>query len=94
MATKLVQWLVVVSLFFTVWASIVFEMTPVNLSTNIRQVILPLPIFVVIVLGCYALAVIGYRTATFNDCIEAAEELKKEIEMAREDLKKKGLKIS
>jgi hypothetical protein len=25
---------------------------------------------------CYSLAVVGYRVATFNDCVEASEELK------------------
>ncbi len=25
---------------------------------------------------CYSLAVIGYRVATFNDCVDASEELK------------------
>ena len=26
---------------------------------------------------CYSLAVVGYRVATFNDCVAASEELKK-----------------
>ncbi len=29
-----------------------------------------------LVLQCYSLAVVGYRVATFNNCPEAAEELK------------------
>ena len=30
----------------------------------------------VVLMQCYSLAVIGYRVSTFNDCAEAAEELK------------------
>ncbi|XP_006824180.1 dolichol-phosphate mannosyltransferase subunit 3-like [Saccoglossus kowalevskii] len=94
MATKLVQWLTGLSLFFSVWASIVFDLVPVSFDQRIYQVVLPLPIYLVIAFGCYALAVVGYRTATFNDCVEAAEELKEEIMQAKADLKKKGLKMS
>ena len=28
-------------------------------------------------LQCYSLATIGYRVATFNDCVEASESLKR-----------------
>ena len=30
----------------------------------------------IISLQCYSLATIGYRVATFNDCVEASESLK------------------
>ncbi|XP_077987513.1 dolichol-phosphate mannosyltransferase subunit 3-like [Glandiceps talaboti] len=94
MATKLVQWLVILSLFFSVWASVVFDLAPVTLDTRLKQVMWPLPVYLLIVLACYSLTIIGYRTATFNDCVEASEELQREIKEARADLKKKGLKIS
>ena len=34
-----------------------------------------------------------YRVLTFNDCPEAEKELRGQVEMAREDLKKKGMKF-
>jgi dolichyl-phosphate mannosyltransferase polypeptide 3 len=37
--------------------------------------------------------VIAYRVYSFNDCTEAAAELKQQIAEARADLKKKGLKF-
>ena len=38
------------------------------------------------------LATLVQRVRTFRDCPEAAEELKKQIEEARTDLKSRGLK--
>jgi dolichyl-phosphate mannosyltransferase polypeptide 3 len=49
-----------------------------------------MPIYALIAFACYSLAVIGYRVATFNDCTDAAEELRKQINEARADLKSKG----
>jgi dolichyl-phosphate mannosyltransferase polypeptide 3 len=34
-----------------------------------------------------------YRTLTFNECTEAAEELQRQIKEARADLTKKGMKF-
>ena len=39
------------------------------------------------------LAILVYRIRTFNDCPEAAAELRKQIEQAREDLSAKGFKF-
>lgn len=41
----------------------------------------------------YAVITVLYRTFTFNDCTEAAEELQKEIKEARADLRTKGMKF-
>ncbi|XP_033109659.1 dolichol-phosphate mannosyltransferase subunit 3-like [Anneissia japonica] len=94
MATKLMQWLFGLSLFFTVWSSLVFQLVPIQLDSRVYEILWPLPVYLIIVFGSYSLAVIGYRVATFNDCEEAAASLKQEIEEARRDLTKKGLKFS
>ncbi|CAH1265548.1 DPM3 [Branchiostoma lanceolatum] len=52
------------------------------------------PMYLLMTFACYSLATIGYRVATFNDCEDAAKELQQEIEEARRDLMKKGLKFS
>ncbi len=51
------------------------------------------PVAVVAIFGIYCACVITYRVATFNDCEEAAVELKREIQEARADLKKRGIKL-
>ncbi|XP_071815564.1 dolichol-phosphate mannosyltransferase subunit 3-like [Apostichopus japonicus] len=94
MATKLVQWLTLFTLFSSVWLSLVLKLIPVELDPRIMDVLWPLPIYLLVVFGSYSLATIGYRVATFNDCDEAAESLKQEIKEAREDLTRKGFKFS
>ncbi len=52
-----------------------------------------MPVYLLVAIGCYSLATVGYRVATFNDCEDAAKELQAQIKEAKEDLKKKGLKM-
>ncbi|MCJ8749759.1 hypothetical protein PDJAM_G00179970 [Pangasius djambal] len=58
-----------------------------------KEVAWPMPVYLLVVFGCYSLATVGYRVATFNDCEDAARELRAQIQEAKEDLKKKGLKM-
>lgn len=44
-------------------------------------------------LQLYSVFIILYRVFTFNDCPEAADEIQKQIEEAKADLKTKGLKF-
>jgi len=43
--------------------------------------------------GAYLLAKLGYGVLTFNDVPEAHQELVKQIEQARVELKKKGVEV-
>ena len=52
-----------------------------------------LPIYAVLLFGIYSVVVILYRVATFNDCPEAAEELRRQISTAKEELSSKGFKF-
>jgi dolichyl-phosphate mannosyltransferase polypeptide 3 len=54
--------------------------------------VLPLPLWGALILGAISAAIVLYRTFTFNDCPEAAKELLEQIEEARKDLRKKGMK--
>ncbi|XP_013420062.1 dolichol-phosphate mannosyltransferase subunit 3-like [Lingula anatina] len=92
--TKLMQWLFVLSLLAGVWTAVVTESVPVNMSQAWKNVVWMAPIYAVICFGCWALATVGYRVVTFNDCEEAAEELKQQIEEAKKDLTSKGFKFS
>ncbi|XP_046840519.1 dolichol-phosphate mannosyltransferase subunit 3-like [Xenia sp. Carnegie-2017] len=91
--TKLMQWLCFFGLVFTIWMTLLADILPLSISKDLKDVVLPFPIYMVLVFGCYSLMVIGYRVLTFNDCEDAAESLKKEIQEARKDLTMKGFRF-
>ncbi|XP_027892872.1 dolichol-phosphate mannosyltransferase subunit 3 [Xiphophorus couchianus] len=91
--TKLLQWLLGVSLLGAVWALVAFDLLELSLPRTYREVAWPIPLYLLVSFGCYSLATVGYRVATFNDCNEAARELHEQIKEAKEDLRKKGLKM-
>ncbi|XP_060079003.1 dolichol-phosphate mannosyltransferase subunit 3-like [Ylistrum balloti] len=90
---KLFQWLFGVGTFLAVWLSLVLNYVETDFSTTHKDLILFLPLYLLIGFACVSLAVIGYRVATFNDCVDASKELQQQIEEAKEDLKKKGFKF-
>lgn len=91
--TKLVEWLLGVSLVGALWALVSFDLLDLSLPQTYREVAWPMPLYLLVSFGCFSLATVGYRVATFNDCEEAAKELKEQIKEAQEDLKKRGLKM-
>lgn len=91
--TKLLEWLFGVSLVLLLWAVVSFDLLELSLPRSYRELAWPMPLYLLVSFGCYSLATVGYRVATFNDCEEAARELQEQIKEAREDLRKKGLKM-
>ncbi|KAK2830510.1 hypothetical protein Q5P01_018441 [Channa striata] len=91
--TKLVEWLLAVSVLGSVWAFVTFDLFDLKLPQTYRDVAWPMPLYLLVSFGCFSLATVGYRVATFNDCEEAAKELQEQIKEAKEDLKRKGLKM-
>lgn len=91
--TKLLEWVFGVLLLGAAWAVVTFDPLDLRLPQAYREVAWPMPVYLLVVFGCYALATLGYRVATFNDCEEAARELQGQIKEAKEDLRKKGLKM-
>lgn len=91
--TKLLEWLFGVSVVVAAWALVTFDLLDLSLPQTYREVAWPMPLYLLVSFGCYALATVGYRLATFNDCEEASKELQRQIKEAREDLKRKGLKM-
>uniref|UniRef100_A0A8C6SC64 Dolichol-phosphate mannosyltransferase subunit 3 n=1 Tax=Neogobius melanostomus TaxID=47308 RepID=A0A8C6SC64_9GOBI len=91
--TKLVEWLVGVTAVLVSWAVVSFDLLDLSLPEAYREVALPMPLYLLVSFGCYSLATVGYRVATFNDCEDAAKELQGQIKEAKEDLRKKGLKF-
>ncbi|XP_011402585.1 PREDICTED: dolichol-phosphate mannosyltransferase subunit 3-like [Amphimedon queenslandica] len=91
--TKLVQWLAIAAFFMELWYGLVVGWFPINISPQLYQVLLPMPLYAIMLLGCYSLIAVGYQLMTFSDCPEAADEIKQEIQMAKRDLASKGFKF-
>jgi dolichyl-phosphate mannosyltransferase polypeptide 3 len=54
---------------------------------------LQIPFWALVSFGAYLLAKLGYGVFSFNNVPEAHEELVKQIEQARADLKKRGVTV-
>ncbi|XP_037651530.1 dolichol-phosphate mannosyltransferase subunit 3 [Sebastes umbrosus] len=91
--TKLLEWLLGVSVVVAAWALVSFDLLDLKLPHSYREVAWPMPLYLLVSFGCYSLATVGYRVATFNDCDQASRELQEQIREAKEDLRKKGLKM-
>ncbi|CAM9352027.1 unnamed protein product [Hapterophycus canaliculatus] len=59
-----------------------------------REVVEVLPMYCLIVFGCYALGKIGLGLIAFKDCSADAALLDEDIQAARKDLAKQGFKFS
>ena len=55
--------------------------------------ILTLPLYCLVMFGCYALINIGYHMITISDCLEAQEEVFRQVKEARQFLSSKGMKF-
>lgn len=91
--TKLLEWVSGVLVLGVAWAVVSFDLLDLSVPRPYREVAWPMPFYLLVTFGCYSLATIGYRVATFNDCDDAAKELLEQIKEAKEDLRKKGLKL-
>uniref|UniRef100_A0A0N4TNG6 Dolichol-phosphate mannosyltransferase subunit 3 n=1 Tax=Brugia pahangi TaxID=6280 RepID=A0A0N4TNG6_BRUPA len=96
-AKVMVSQLVVYSLHVTpliaIWVALLYDWLPYtrNFTRKYYEFILYLPIYAIFLLGIYAMCNVLYGVATFNDCHQAREELKKEIEDAKADLKRRNV---
>ncbi|XP_056154741.1 dolichol-phosphate mannosyltransferase subunit 3 [Lampris incognitus] len=91
--TKLLEWVFGLLILGTAWALVTFDLLDLNLPQTYKEVAWPMPMYLIVTFGCYSLAILGYRVATFNDCDDAAKELREQIKEAKEDLRQKGLKL-
>lgn len=88
--TKFIEWLIAGLIFLACWLLAYFGVLFGPVDQDIKVQILLTPIYFVLLAGLISAAVVIYRTATFNDCPEAAAELRSQIKQAREDLVAKG----
>ena len=88
--TKFNEWLTAGLIFLALWSLtyLGFILGPLDEFTKFH--VLLSPVYLVILAGIVSASIVLYRTATFNDCPEAAAELKSQIKLAREDLVSKG----
>ena len=91
--TKLTEWLCVVSVLGAIWVAVLTGRLFPGLAKDNFLFVAASPVLLVVLFGLYALTLLVYRVATFNDCDKAAEELREEIEAAKRDLRKKGLAL-
>ena len=95
--TKLMEWLCGVAVIVGLWLAVLVErMNSSNTESvwNIKPypyIVLLWPIGIVAAFGIYSILVIAKRVYDFNDCHEAAKELRRQILEAKADLKSKGL---
>ncbi|KAK0397817.1 hypothetical protein QR680_002283 [Steinernema hermaphroditum] len=82
MASQLVKYLAVVTVFALFWLSLL----PLD-----YVIITYAPIIAIMLLGIYAVLSVLYGVATFNDCEYAKVSLQKEISEARADLAERKL---
>ena len=91
------EWLAGVAVIIGLWLAILFERTNSSRWDSVWNVkpypylILFWPIALVATFGVYSILVIAKRVYDFNDCQEAADELRQQIVEAKADLKLKGL---
>lgn len=88
--TKLAEWCAGLGLTLTLWYLLYARVIETALTDS--EILLG-PFVGVAVVGLIVLAVLVNRIRTFNDCPEAAAELRKQIAQAREDLTAKGFKF-
>lgn len=91
------EWLAGLAAIVGLWVAVLFGRMN---STGVDSVwtIIPYPYLVlfwpiglVAAFGIYSILTIAKRVYDFNDCTEAAEELRRQIKEAKADLKLKGL---
>ena len=95
--TKLMEWLAGIAIILGTWMAILIERMNsenTNIVWNVKPnayIVILWPIGLVAAFGIYSVIVIAKRVYDFNDCQEAAEELREQILEAKADLKSKGL---
>ncbi|KAL2000831.1 hypothetical protein VTN02DRAFT_2570 [Thermoascus thermophilus] len=85
--TRAQQTISVLLLVSSLYLALYLGLVPLN-ETVQREIIPVLPFYALISFGCYLMARLGWAILTFNDVPEAHEELQKEIELAKVELRR------
>ncbi|ROT42623.1 dolichyl-phosphate mannosyltransferase polypeptide 3 [Sodiomyces alkalinus F11] len=76
----------------SVYLALFLELVPLPPAVQ-EQIVPVLPFWLLVSFGAYLLARLGYNVMTFNDVPEAHAELMAEIELAKKDLRTKGVDV-
>ncbi|KAL2215713.1 dolichol-phosphate mannosyltransferase subunit 3 [Thermoascus aurantiacus ATCC 26904] len=85
--TRAQQTISVLLLASSLYLALYLGLVPLN-ETVQSEIIPVLPFYALITFACYLLARLGWAILTFNDVPEAHEELQKEIELAKAELRR------
>lgn len=88
----MIRWLPVAISLFTAWLALVLR-PPLDIDSTLRNHVMLIPVYLLIVFVLVSTCVVLYRVVTFNDCKDAYYELQDEIKEARKNLEKKGFKF-
>jgi len=90
--TRAQQTISIALLVTSLYLSLFLELIPLpKLISN--EIIPVLPFWALVSFGAYLLFKLGYGVFTFNDVPKAHTELMKEIDLARADLRTKGVDV-
>ncbi|PLB50540.1 dolichol-phosphate mannosyltransferase subunit 3 [Aspergillus steynii IBT 23096] len=90
--TRAQQTLSVLLLVSSLYLVLYVGLVPLN-ETVQKEVIPVLPFYALICFGCYLLGRLGLAILTFNDVPEAHDELQKEIEQAKAELRTQNVDV-
>ncbi|KAE8338931.1 dolichol-phosphate mannosyltransferase subunit 3 [Aspergillus arachidicola] len=90
--TRAQQTLSVLLLVSSLYLVLYLDLVPLN-ETVQKEIVPVLPFYALISFGCYLLGRLGVAILTFNDVPEAHEELQKEIEQAKTELRRQNVEV-
>ncbi|KAL1845731.1 hypothetical protein Plec18167_009231 [Paecilomyces lecythidis] len=90
--TRAQQTISVLLLVSSLYLSLYLGLVPLN-ETVQTEIIPVLPFYALISFACYLMGRLGVAILTFNDVPEAHEELQKEIELAKEELRRGNVEV-
>lgn len=86
---KYQKWLTALIVLFALWRVLCNYLV----DQRLLQIAHVLPMYLLVVFGAYSLAVIAFSVMNVTDCPEASKELERQVLEAKEDLRKKGMKL-
>ncbi|TMW69260.1 hypothetical protein Poli38472_001416 [Pythium oligandrum] len=90
---KYQKWLTTLVVFLSLWLFLCKYTSEQVADPRVFQVVQVLPMYALVSFGAYSLAVIALSVMAVTDCPEAAKELDRQVLEAKEDLRKKGMKL-
>jgi len=81
-----------VVLFFAIWFALLND-SIIKMEEPYYTIVKTSPLYLLVVFGCYSLAIIAYHMIIIRDCVEEARSLEKERNDAIAFFKTKGIII-